>query len=221
MNKILVLVEGQTEEAFVNQVLSPHLASRGVVLNPTIVATSKRHDGTRFKGGVPAYAKVRSDLVNLLNDTNAKRVTTMLDYYALRTDFPGMTDVNKGSSADGRVKHLEQAFAADLNDRRFVPYFSVHEIEAILFANVDAWSYVFNSDATVLERLKAACQGVATPEHINDGRETAPSKRIMRAFAGYQKVLHCPQAANAIGLTRIRNECAHFDQWVGLLEATA
>lgn len=41
MSSLFVLVEGQTEEAFVKSVLAPHLAERGVFSHAIVVTTSR------------------------------------------------------------------------------------------------------------------------------------------------------------------------------------
>ncbi|MDD1760795.1 MAG: DUF4276 family protein, partial [Methanothrix sp.] len=56
-----------------------------------------------------------------------------------------------------------------------------------------------------------------TPEEINDGYETAPSKRIIRLFKSYQKVTDGYQIAQKIGIDVIRKECPHFNEWIGKL----
>ena len=63
-------------------------------------------------------------------------------------------------------------------------------------------------------RIKAAFD---TPEHINNGLKTAPSKRILSLLLEYRKTLHGPLIAEDIGLDAIRNECLHFNAWVELL----
>lgn len=47
----LVLVAGQTEEAFVNECLNPYLQAKGLVLATTIVKTKRVASGPDFKGG--------------------------------------------------------------------------------------------------------------------------------------------------------------------------
>jgi hypothetical protein len=59
---------------------------------------------------------------------------------------------------------------------------------------------------------------VETPEEINEGATTAPSKRIQAIFPTYQKKVHGPLTVQRIGLDRIRAGCPHFDAWVRLLE---
>ena len=46
--RLYLLVEGQTEEAFANDVLIPHLATRGIDVFVQAVLTSRSH---RSKGG--------------------------------------------------------------------------------------------------------------------------------------------------------------------------
>src|SRR4051812_14207958 len=106
MKRGLVLVEGQTEEQFVNDCLGPHLLARGLALTPTIVKTKRTVGGEHFKGGITSYGHVRRDLGFLLRDTGASVITSVLDYYALPMSFPGMLDRPAGSPGD-RVVHVE------------------------------------------------------------------------------------------------------------------
>lgn len=60
-----------------------------------------------------------------------------------------------------------------------------------------------------------------SPEHINDGPKTAPSKRILQCCPAYEKPFHGSLIAIDIGIDRIRKECRHFDAWVRRLEDIA
>jgi len=71
-------------------------------------------------------------------------------------------------------------------------------------------------DAFIAERVEAGA-----PEDINETPEGAPSKRILRIFPGYRKLLHGPTIAERIGLKTIREQCPHFDDWLTRLEAYA
>ncbi|MEA1048300.1 hypothetical protein U5801_00485 [Lamprobacter modestohalophilus] len=52
MTRLIVVVEGQTEEAFVNSVLKPHLDPLGVYTSATIVGKRlAQRRGTRVRGG--------------------------------------------------------------------------------------------------------------------------------------------------------------------------
>ena len=72
---------------------------------------------------------------------------------------------------------------------------------------------------TVVSNLSAIAQAYVTPEDINDGPQTAPSKRVSAAMPVYQKTFHGPLIACAIGLDAMRGACPHFHAWLQKLEA--
>ena len=90
MKRLLVLVEGRTEETFVWNVLQPHLGLFGVSPTAVVLKTKRVKSGGAFRGGVTSTAQVLGDLRRLLGDTGAAAVTTIIDYYGLPDDFPGM-----------------------------------------------------------------------------------------------------------------------------------
>lgn len=218
MQRVLILVEGQTEERFVKGILQPHLSTFGVHAEPKIVTTKRVKSGPDFKGGVTSFGKVEYDIRLLLGDTNAALITTMLDYYGLPNDFPGQRQL-RGSNSHDRAKELEAAlerhFAAG---PKFSPYLMIHEFEALLFAAPGVLAHVMN-DPLAVTYLQGIRNSFTTPEHIDDDPVTKPSARVLNRFPGYQKVLHGPNTLNRIGLATIRRECAHFDEWVTKLEA--
>jgi hypothetical protein len=91
MKRLHVLVEGQTEETFVRDVLTAHLAAFDVHPNPVLLKTKRVKSGGAFRGGVTSTEQVIGDVRRLLGDKGAAAVTTMIDYYALPDDFPGMS----------------------------------------------------------------------------------------------------------------------------------
>lgn len=218
MKRVLILVEGQTEETFVREVLAPHLLLLGVALTPRIVVTKYVKEGGSFKGGVPQYALVQGDLRRLLGDTGATCVTSLLDYYGLPKDFPGLATRPPGNCYT-RVEHVERAFAKDIAHPRFLPYLALHEFEAMLFADPGRCSISFSPDE--IAKLQAIRAGVQSPEEINEHPDTAPSKRVLSIAPGYQKTLYGPLAVMDIGLPAIRAACPHFAQWLSKLEALA
>lgn len=211
MTRVLVLVEGQTEETFVKEVLAPYLATRNIYLQYTILKTRREIDRPDFKGGVVSYRQIRGDVQRLLNDTAAAAVTTMLDYYGLPRDFPGRTGLPTGDCY-ARVAHLEAAFASDIGDRRFIPFLTLHEFEALMFADPEAIAGEFPAARADLHAIRDA---FGSPEEINDDPDTAPSKRLDDLLGNaYQKTLHGPLITMTIGIETIRRECRHFNEWV-------
>ena len=87
MKKVHVLVEGQTEEKFVNTVLADYLCKLKIYLIPIIVATKRVKSGGKFRGGVTSYKKVKDEILRLLQDSSSVAVTTMIDFYALPEDI--------------------------------------------------------------------------------------------------------------------------------------
>lgn len=130
--RVLVLVEGQTEEQFVKTVLYDHLLARNIIIIPKILVTKQVKSGMTFKGGITSYAKIKRDLGHLLNDTGAVVVTSFLDYYGLPVDFPGIKTRPSGAPHI-RVQHLEKAWEADVGSRRFKSFLMLHEFEALLY----------------------------------------------------------------------------------------
>jgi hypothetical protein len=73
-----------------------------------------------------------------------------------------------------------------------------------------------------LTGLRKARESAETPEHINDGYETKPSKRLENLLnPKYQKTRHGPLAAQRITLETIERECVHFKAWMDSLRALA
>lgn len=218
MKRVLVLVEGWTEEAFVKRVLAPFLEPSGLYLTPVVLVTKRVKDGANFKGGVTNFAKFKNDLSKLLRDSGAL-VTTMLDYYALPMDFPGMPTRTTCGSARERARHVEQAIDHHFgNPGNLRAFLTLHEFETFLFADTG----VLPDVVAAPERgaaFAAIRAGVQTPEDINDGLQSAPSKRIEALFPAYRKTVHGPNAAQRIGIERIRQECPHFAHWLADIEA--
>lgn len=224
MKRIKILVEGQTEESFVKNLLIPHMASKHIILTPILLTTKrvKNRDvferglpGRRFKGGISTYAKVKADIRNVLMDREAV-ITTMIDFYGLPPDFPGMDNLPNGHSLE-KVHHLEECLEKDINTHRFRPYFMLHEYEALLFSNPSEIAGAFPGQ-NIFEPLQTIKDQFSSPEEINHGKDTHPSARILAHTAGYRKPFHGALIAQRIGLSAIRRECSHFDGWIQWME---
>ena len=64
---------------------------------------------------------------------------------------------------------------------------------------------------------EALLQVDGNPELVNQTPAGAPSKRLLAAFSGYEKVLHGVQIAQEVGLHAMREKCAHFAAWYAQL----
>ncbi|MBI5498250.1 MAG: DUF4276 family protein [Deltaproteobacteria bacterium] len=219
MRRVLLLVEGQTEEAFVRRVLQPHLWPLAVDAQATMVFTSRAQGRRAHRGGVTTYERIRKD-VDLLLHSRPDAVTTLFDVYAFPKDMPGYP-YPWPAGTEARVAGLTAAFEADVNDRRFFAGFIAHEFEGLLFTAPAALAEAVETDTQARTRLAAALAEVRrafpSPEDIDDGAETAPSKRLL-ALCAWNKVLHGPEVAGAIGLAAIRQACPLFSAWLARLE---
>ncbi len=216
-----MLVEGQTEETFFNSVIRPHMNSLGIDANCTRICTQREEGRRKFRGGHGhKWAHIERDIRRLLG-SRPDRVSTLIDLYGFPRDMPGFPTPWPGKTRD-RVAALSSALAAVIDDVRFVPGLLVHEFEGLLFTDVDRLVDVVCLDEREIGKAKRTLQAMrdefAAPEDINDGIETAPSKRILDTLPTYAKALHGPRVATAIGLLPLRQACPHFHAWLELLE---
>jgi hypothetical protein len=219
VKRALIVVEGQTEERFVKTVLRQVLEPIGVDLRPTIVATKVVKDGANFKGGLRSYGQFREHLRRVLEGSGGALVTSMLDYYALPADFPGMSTRPVGGTPRQRVEHVESELRTAIGQQNFLPFIALHEYEAWLFSDSVTVPGVLTEPHK--QAAFAAIADSMAPEDINEGPTTAPSKRLLALFPLYRKGLHGPLAAGRIGIPAIRAKCPHFDGWLQQLEQYA
>ncbi len=219
MTRVYVVVEGQTEESFVKDVLAPVLWPHQVYLTPIILGVPGH------KGGRTNYARVKKDVLVLLKQDRSAYCSTMLDLYGLAKGFPG-TPLPPNLSNLHKVIHIEQAVREDIvaqvadlrPDVRLLPYLQLHEYEGLLFSNPMAFATGIYQP-NLASHFQSIRQAFPTPEDINDGPESAPSKRVLRLCPSYRKPLDGTRAAKAVGIDMMRRECPHFRGWVERLEA--
>ena len=214
-----MVVEGETEEAFVNGVLAESLWPFDVDLTPIRLGVPGH------RGGRPNYARLEKDLQTYLKQESGTYCSSMLDFYGLGDNFPGMP-VPPGLSGAAKAEHIERAIKADFCQRfpalrpdlRLIPYIQLHEYEGLLFSDPAAFA-----DAISRPALTGAFEGIRalfeTPEDINDDSATAPSKRVLAVHPSYRKVLHGTQAARAVGIDKMLEELPAFRNWIERLKA--
>jgi hypothetical protein len=225
MIRLYLFAEGQTEQTFADTILKPHLARYGVFMHNPLLIAHARKKGKVHRGGsgYGDYQPMKDDIMRLISQERDSEVffTTMIDLYALHYNFPCLSESERFRQAPSqRVTFLETKFADDIGDRRFVPYIQLHEYEAYLFSNPNYFELLYENCREQVENLKVIAESYETPELINDGLETAPSKRIIAQFPSYKKSKQSDgvQLAELIGLNVIRDKCPHFSEWVSNLE---
>jgi len=229
MARLLVHVEGQTEEGFVNEVLRNHLVNQGYEsVSARIIGNARLR---RKRGGVRPWPVVKKDIVNHLRQDSGCIATTMVDFYGLpqhgdggwpgRERAAGVPVGHKASCVEeALLQGVAREMGASFDPNRFVPFVVMHEFEGLLFSDCAAFGQGIGRPEMEPEFRRIRDQ-FGTPEDINDSPITAPSKRIEDLIPDYEKPLLGALAVLEVGLDRIRAECPHFARWLNRLESLA
>lgn len=228
MIQLYAVVEGETEQEFFKRVVAPHLLSFEVFATPITVLTKRERDGRKHKGGGD-WTKWKEDIRRYCLDRRASvRITTLFDLYGLPKNFPGLEQHAHLSDTAARATALEQAMLEEIADTRFLPYLQRHEFEALVLASLPALERLLegSDDRAGLQKLRDDLGSLA-PEDVNDGRATAPSKRLQTFIPSYSpgdrrkgegKSVYGPLVTEETGLASLRAQCPRFDAWISKLE---
>jgi hypothetical protein len=219
MSRVVAVVEGQTEQGFVRDVLAPVLVTRNVYLTARLVGKPGH------KGGDCRYPRAKQDVLLLLRQEPDTVVTTMFDFYALPDSWPGRTEARqapfprKAAIVEAAVKEdILHELGPSFDESRFHPYIQMHEFEALLFSQPARICAVLRSPGSEAN-VQAIRDAFQNPEEINDDSTTAPSKRLCKLFPGYRKRTNGLIAAQRIGIDAMRKSCPHFAEWLKMLES--
>ena len=225
MKYLNFIVEGTTEEVFVNEILSKYLFNYGIVVSVRKIRTGwDNFNNKPAKGGLISYLKLKNDIKNwIISEKNRQMTwyTTMVDLYAFPKDnlSPFSLDIQGTSDPYQKISKLEDALKNDINHSSFIPYVQLHEFETFLLVAPERLMVMYPNEKRKIELLKKEI-GNIPPELINESLHSAPSKRIIKYIPNYEfeKAQVGPLIAEDIGLERIRNSCPHFNQWLKRLE---
>lgn len=138
--EVIAVVEGKTEQIFIEKVLAPYLGHKNIGIRATQVSKPGS------KGGDVKFSRVGRDLGNHLKQRPDTFVTTFIDYYGTK-EWPGLEQLDSSLEPSVIADRLNTAAKAAMIEllpshnveRRYIPFVAVHEFEALLF-----------SDATIL-----------------------------------------------------------------------
>lgn len=221
MIRLHIIAEGQTEEKFINSLLVPYLAKFDVFVDVHCITNNyDRKHNKYYRGGLLDYSKLKKDLLLWIkqeeNNPNCW-ITTMVDLYAFpTTNSPYNEKIQSISNKYTKIEQLEKEFYNDLGFDRFIPYIQLHEFETFIFCNLNLLSELFISKKREIIQLRNSVSTIDNPELIDEGRESAPSKRIIKFIAEYeeQKATAGPLICEEIGIDNLRNKCKHFNYWI-------
>lgn len=225
MTRLIVHVEGPTEETFVNEVLSEHLYQSGFIdVGARIIGKARAR---ARRGGIVSWEAAREGMLNHLSQDQSWHVNTMVDFYAMPNDWPGRSNASVGVlSSSQKANVIEDALLEDVCNEmgtnfhpdRFIPYVMMHEFEAMLFSECHGFALAIGRP-DLSSGFQSIRDGFRTPEDINDSPDNAPSKRIEEILPNYDKRIGGSVGALGIGLNTIRRECPHFREWLERLES--
>lgn len=215
--EVIVIAEGYTEKRFMDEILSPYMAGKNIFMQTPLVGKPGK------KGGDVRFSRVARDIEMHLKQRKNTFVSTFVDYYGIKKDWPGLDDARKCNSpkaiADAMNlatrKKVVSAFADQGADDRFIPFIAVHEFEALLFSDSEILASQLNVDISMIEKILNDC---GEPERINNSPDSTPSRRLKRLYAPYKKKTTGITIANLIGIEKIRRNCPLFDEWLSALE---
>ncbi len=166
MARLNIIVEGQTEETFVRDVLRDHLAACQVYVSVRRIETGRDQKRSKIhRGGMTSYERAKRDIERWLSEDQTAYLTTMFDLYGLPDDFPNLTEAGRQADPYRKVRLVEEGMAADIQSRRFIAYIQLHEYEGLLFSRVEAIDEVMSIyDRSRLNDLQNIRNQFDTPE---------------------------------------------------------
>lgn len=217
MKKFHILVEGLTEQEFVREVLSPYFEGKDIVVTAKVVTTKKVESGTQHKGGGD-FKKIKENLTALLQDSSVSLVTMLFDFYGFPIIRSEKERETRAKPSQTPIQRIEQRLKEEITHERFLPFLLLHEFEALLFVNPS----ISARELEIEEKHLLDIRKVFSPEEINDGPQTAPSKRIQGIFQTlgktYNKVSDGVFALCSTPIEEMIKECPHFGEWIERIE---
>jgi len=215
--EVMVVAEGYTEKRFIEKVLSPYLATKNIFMQSPMVGKPGQ------KGGDVRFSRMEKDFAMHLKQRKETYVSMFVDYYGIKTDWPGLDDARQCTSPKGIADAMNRAtwervvakFTEQGAGHRFIPFIAVHEFEALLFSDVEILAAQLKVDKSAVEKILKEC---GAPENINNSFDSTPYKRLKRLYAPYKKKTTGITIANLIGIEKMRSKCPLFDEWLTTLE---
>ena len=216
---VRVVVEGQTEQIFIKDILAPYMAVNGIFM----VASRAFKPGQ--KGGDIKFQRVKRDIGNFLAQRNVDVVSTFVDFYGIK-EWPGKDKIVPNFEPEQIAATLNSAAEFEICQeyerlnpmQRFIPFIAVHEFETLLFSDTKVLADGLEIDQKIIDETVNEFHSL---EHINNSRETAPSKRLEKWYPQFGKTTTGIAIAKKIPVDMMRAKCPLFNQWLLAIEAVA
>ncbi|WP_300477403.1 DUF4276 family protein [Shewanella sp.] len=216
--EVVAIVEGRTEQIFVERVLSPYLGNKNIFITAAQISKPGQ------KGGDVKFSRAERDIGRFLKQRPDIYVTHFFDYYGLK-EWPALDTILNQSHTEiaqllnnAAFAHIIQSYGDYQAQNRFIPYMAMHEFEALLFSDEIILADALDVDVGQIKAIITACE---EPEKINNSRETAPSKRLnqLKLSGTFKKTTEGISIAEQIGVEKMRQRCPLFNEWLSQLES--
>lgn len=209
MKRLFIVVEGQSEQEFVNSILRPYFYLHGVFfVVPILIRTSRVG-----RGGFVNYIHLKNTVNALLKENgNDVIITTFVDFFRIPNNLPNYSKCINLKNNSERCSKLEEFIDIDINDNRFSSYIQLHEFEALLFSNNKGFESFFTEEQA--NKTNKIVNDFDNPEDINSKPETAPSKRMLSIKSDYNKPIEGNLIALEIGINAMLERCPRFRLWI-------
>lgn len=224
MRYVYIVVEGPSEERFVNGVLAPYFEQKNIYLIAECVITGQDSQGKLCKGGGNSYTLYKNHLEKRLKQFSAIPnyfFTTMIDFYALPKGFPNSEKASVYSNKYEHIDFLEENFKNDINVLNFIPYIQLHEFESLLLHDIQKIADEFFDTVVNVKKFQEEIEKYDNLELVNSSKESAPSKRIDKYTNGQycgRKVTSSFNILKDIDIDFLRSKYHHFNEWLTKIE---
>lgn len=221
MKHLYIVVEGETESEFINQLVIPYFVSQDIIthIQPIIIKKS---------GGGHGYDNIehlKNTIEPLLYYKNEPIITTFIDHYGINSvrKLPNYEFCSQKQETEERIKCMEDNLFEIINSIKnypfFIPNIIRHEIETLFLSNPkDGFDLQLDK---IKEDVIELCSQFESVEDINHTLENAPSKRLERIYENnkqkYAKVVDGIQIAELTGIETILEKCPRFKKWLDKL----
>jgi hypothetical protein len=150
MSRIIIICEGETEQAFCQTMLRPYFSGKSLYVQSPLIKQTK--------GGITNWVNIRTQIENTLKQDGAAYVSLLIDYYGIyqKHNFPGWGESLTMADKNARITFLEQKMREDIDETlryRFIPYMQLHEFEGLLFTHINILA-----EAIGLPRIRSKCR---------------------------------------------------------------
>lgn len=206
MNRLVFLVEGDSELYFVKNLVTPYLYEQNIhgAITCQKITTNRK---LNISGGNVSYTLFTNELDRIYSQGNVV-VTTLLDFFRLPNDFPEYHTQNPDRIQFGM-----------LNDKshyiNYFPYIQMHEFEALFYSDIENFElFIENNDQRLL--LLEILNAYNNPELINTHPDRYPARRL-KNLIGYSKGSDAELIIDCCKIETIIAKCPRFSDWINNL----